>query len=112
MADQVTFSWTNYARPTPANLLRVAEYLKGLFVLITSLSAFEAINTGNPWWVIGSACIGYTLDQATKFFATADKDAKKVITVEVDADTPTTITEEIKPPENSAMGFSEGSDMK
>jgi hypothetical protein len=101
MADQVTFSWKNYARPTPANLLRIAEFLKGLFVLVTSLAAFEAVHSKNPWWVIASACIGYTLDQATKFFATADKEAKKTITIEMDADAPATVTEEIKPPDET-----------
>lgn len=84
----VTWSWRNYLRPTPRLFLRVAEYFKGAFVLITSFAVVESVQTQNPTWGIVSAVVGYTLDQLIKFFGQADEDAHRVVKVSIAKDVP------------------------
>jgi hypothetical protein len=82
-------SWRNYFQPTPRFFLRVAEFLKGAFVLITSAAIWESVQTENATLGIVSVLIGYTLDQAIKFFGQAEADEKaRHIKVSIAKDVP------------------------
>ena len=93
MADEkepnISWSWKNYFQPTPRFFLRIAEFIKGAFVLVTSAAIWESVQTENATLGIVSVLIGYTLDQAVKFFGQAEADQKaRQINISIAKDVP------------------------
>jgi hypothetical protein len=81
MADEkqqnISWSWKNYFQPTPRFFLRIAEYLKGAFVLVSSAAIWESVQTENATLGIVTVVVGYTLDQAIKFFGQVEAEEKE-----------------------------------
>jgi len=86
--EPITWSWRNYLAPTPKLFLKIAEYFKGAFVLITSFAVVESVQTENPFWGIASAVAGYTLDQLIKFFGQANEDAERTVSIKISKGVP------------------------
>ena len=103
MADtetNATFSWRNYAKPTPRNLLAFAAAMRRFVTLIAGTTIVMELNMWVPLGVLGA---GFFLDELKNFFATAVDDERtetsitnfpsgKQITI-------TRNTEQDKPPE-------------
>lgn len=65
--DQVSFSWRNYTRPTPANLERFASFIRDTLAATT---AINVIAEAAPEWVNAVLAFGIILTgQLVKFFS-------------------------------------------
>jgi hypothetical protein len=94
MANNVTFKWSNYTKPTPANLKRFMEFWKGLVVLFTGNAIY---NEADKWVSISILVLGYLIDRAIKFFAYVEEaEAKSSVTVEF----PTEMKDQVTVTEN------------
>lgn len=64
--DEVSFSWRNYARPTPANLERLAGAVRDTLAGITSVSVYSDL----PAWATTALALSIiVVGQAVKFFS-------------------------------------------
>jgi hypothetical protein len=71
--DQVSFSWRNYTRPTPANLERLAGALRDTLAGITAVSVYNDL----PQWACASVALSIiVVGQAVKFFASIAQEEK------------------------------------
>lgn len=80
----VTFSWKNYAKPTPKNLKLFMEFWHGL---ITFITVNNFIQGTNGWTGATVAVAGYAIGRLAKFFANVEsEEAKANVTVTFPAD--------------------------
>jgi hypothetical protein len=95
---QVTFSWRNYTKPTPANLEAVATSLRRIVALIAGTTiVMEAV-----WWVPFTVLvIGGILDELKNFFAKASAEYNEIVSINIPpgAEDKVEITQEEKPKE-------------
>jgi len=75
----VSFSWRNYTKPTPANLEAIATSLRRLVAIVAGTTVvMEA-----EWWIPFTVLIiGAVLDEIKNFFAKVAKDSFEQVTVE------------------------------
>lgn len=67
-----TFSWKNYRKATPANLLYWTGIMRDT---VTFVSITFAINH-HPWIGVSIQIAGFALDKLKNFFAMVDENAK------------------------------------
>lgn len=72
---ETSFKWSNYTKPTPANLKMLMEFWKGLTVFITGLTIFE---DADKWVSVGILVFGYIVDRLAKFFAYVEEHETQV----------------------------------
>lgn len=68
-----SFSWKNYTRPTPKNLLGLAAAMRRLVAVIAGTSI---VMEANMWVPLSVLMAGAFLDEAKNFFATIVEDQK------------------------------------
>ena len=91
----VTFHWSNYAKPTPKNLLGLAAAFRRMVTLITGASI---IMDAKPWVPIAVLIVGGLLDELKNFFASVVEDAKtESTTAEFPSGDTVTITKDQPP---------------
>jgi hypothetical protein len=73
ITPNTTFSWKNYTKPTPKNLLGVAAAFRRMVTLVTGASI---IMEAEPWVPITVLITGGILDELKNFFATIVEDEK------------------------------------
>jgi hypothetical protein len=73
IAPNTTFSWKNYTRPTPRNLLALAAAMRRIVLLMTGSAV---IMEANKWIPIGILLLGGFLDELKNFFAMVEEDQK------------------------------------
>lgn len=72
---ETSFKWSNYTKPTPANLKMFMEFWKGLTVFITGLAVFQH---ANEYVSVGILVFGYLVDRLAKFFAYVEEHETQV----------------------------------
>lgn len=91
------FSWKNYTKPTPKNLLGLSAAMRRLVLLVTGSSI---IMDANKWVPLGVLLLGGFLDEAKNFFATVVEESKtESVTAEFPSGEEVTVTHE-KPKED------------
>lgn len=89
------FSWSNYFRPTPTNLQRFATAMRAV---IGGIAGTTLLMEADKYVTFGILLAGYLLDEMIKFFGQVnDEENKRVITVEVPAETEVEVKDEVKP---------------
>ena len=68
-----TFSWKNYAKATPRNLLGLAAAMRRLVAVVAGTSI---VMEANMWVPLGILIFGAFLDELKNFFATVVEDQK------------------------------------
>lgn len=87
---EVYFSWRNYTKPTPDNVLQFASFLRDI---VATISVTTMIMDANKWVPIVITILGVGLDRAKIFFAhVVDEEAKHKYTIEV----PEAIADQVK----------------
>ncbi len=89
---KTTFSWKNYTRATPKNLLGLSAAMRRLVLLVTSSTI---IMEANKWVPIAVLLLGGMLDELKNFFATVVEDTEEA-TAQFPSGDEITITKEIK----------------
>lgn len=74
----VSFSWRNYAKPTPKNLEFVFELLEDTLKFVTAFSVWEK---ADPWIPISILTFAFICGKMKKFFASAAQGQQEVVTV-------------------------------
>lgn len=72
--DDMTFSWRNYTKPTPRNLLRFSELIQGILLGVSTGSMF----TEAPSWV--PICLNISVvivNRVVMFFGSVVEDQKQ-----------------------------------
>jgi hypothetical protein len=70
---EVSFRWSNYTRPTPANLERLAGAIRDTLAGITAVSVYNNL----PEWACASIALSIiVVGQAVKFFASIAQEEK------------------------------------
>jgi hypothetical protein len=67
----VTFSWKNYAKPTPANLEAIATSLRRIVAVIAGTTI---VMEAKPWIPFSILLFGTCLDELKNFFAKVNND--------------------------------------
>lgn len=67
------FSWKNYTKPTPKNLLGLSAAMRRLVAVIAGTSLFAQ---ANPWVTLGIIAFGALLDELKNFFSEVVEDQK------------------------------------
>jgi hypothetical protein len=71
--EDVSFRWSNYTRPTPANMERLAGAVRDLLAAITGMSVYSAL----PAWATTALALSIiVVGQAVKFFASVAQEEK------------------------------------
>ncbi len=78
--DKVTFSWKNYAKPTPGNLEGLAGALRRLVAVLAGFSIFMEANKYIPLVIV---LVGALLDELKNFFAKAKADYEEQIHINI-----------------------------
>lgn len=87
------FSWKNYTKPTPANLLYWSSVMRDC---ITFLTTFSIIMDAHWLVPVIIQIIGFLLDKAKNFFAMVEEDIKTESTTAVfPSGSEVTVTQEI-----------------
>lgn len=88
-----SFSWKNYTKPTPRNLLIFATYMRDF---VTFASITFALNH-YPWVAVGIQIAGFVLDKLKHFFSMVEEDTKmeSVTAVMPESGKEITVTQEI-----------------
>lgn len=68
-----TFSWRNFTKPTPRNLLGLAAAMRRFVTLIAGTTIVMELNMWVPLGVLGA---GFFLDELKNFFAAAVSDER------------------------------------
>lgn len=68
-----SFSWKNYAKPTPKNLLGIAASARRLVAVVAGTSI---VLEANMWVSLGVIMLGALLDEFKNFFAMVDQEIK------------------------------------
>ncbi len=76
--SEVTFSWRNYYRATPRNLLALAAAMRRLVAVVAGTSI---VMEANMWVPLGILLAGFILDELKNFFATVVEDEKTESTI-------------------------------
>lgn len=71
ITPDTTFSWKNYAKPTPKNLLGLAASMRRLVSVVAGTSI---VMDANMWVPLGVLLFGAFLDELKNFFATVVED--------------------------------------
>lgn len=90
MIKNLSFKWSNYTRPTPANLQALAGVMREF---VTLIAGFGMIMELNKWLPIGILTLGWLLDKLKNFFAHVAQDGE-VDTVSVTF--PTDIADQVE----------------
>ncbi len=69
----ITFSWKNYLKATPKNLLGLAAAMRRLVAVIAGTSI---VLEANMWVPLGILILGAFLDEMKNFFAAVVEDQK------------------------------------
>lgn len=75
---KTTFSWSNYARPTPRNLEYVATSLRRIIAVIAGTTL---VVDANHWVTFSIILGGAILDELKNFFAHAAEGMQEEVTV-------------------------------
>lgn len=87
--SEVSFSWSNYTRATPKNLLRFSELIQGILLGISTGSMF----TGAPYWVpIALNVSVVVVNRLVMFFGSIVEETQSSETAEMPSGKTVTIT--------------------
>ncbi len=75
--QEIRFSWSNYTKPTPENILGVASALRRLVALSAGVSV---LMDANKWVPLGIIVFGWTLDELKNFAANVIEHEKESAT--------------------------------
>lgn len=70
ITPSTTFSWKNYTKPTPKNLLGFAAAMRRLVAVVAGTSL---VLEANMWVTLGIIMLGAFLDEAKNFFAMVEE---------------------------------------
>jgi hypothetical protein len=73
ITPNTTFSWKNYTRPTPKNLLGLAAAMRRLVAVLAGTSL---VLEANMWVTLGIIMLGAFLDEVKNFFAMVEEEQK------------------------------------
>lgn len=77
--NNISFKWSNYLKPTPANLMFLVDGIKGI-IGVVAISTYAQGNEKIGFWLLVS---GAVLDFATRFFARVAKETSVVTTTTI-----------------------------
>lgn len=80
MPDKITFSWSNYFRPTPSNMEAGAAAIRRVINIIAGTSL---IVEANHWVTFGIILLGAILDEMKNFFARVSDDYDKKVSINI-----------------------------
>ena len=92
MAESTTFSWRNYTRPTPKNLLGIAA---GLRRLVAAATGATVLADANHWIPFSILMTGAALDELKNFFAVIVHDTEEAV-AEFPSGDQVTVQKEVK----------------
>lgn len=96
--EMTTFSWRNYTKPTPRNVLRMAEFIQGILLAVSTISMIM----DNRAAAIGINVAIVIVNRAVMFFGDIVEEIKtESVTAEFPSGDEVTITKEVKPDEES-----------
>lgn len=72
--EEVSFRWSNYLKPTPGNLERIAKLVKGILLLGTGSSI---LSDQNVWLSVGLTFSVGVVDNFTQFFSSVAQEEKQ-----------------------------------
>lgn len=78
MKDKVTFSWSNYMRPTPKNLENFASSARRIVAVIAGTTI---IMESSRWVPFGILLAGAVLDELKNFFAHAAEGDQEIVSI-------------------------------
>jgi len=78
MKEKITFSWSNYMRPTPKNLEYIAASARRIIAVIAGTTI---IMDSNRWVPFGILLAGAVLDELKNFFAHVAEGDREVVSV-------------------------------
>lgn len=70
--EQTTFSWRNYSKPTPKNLLRISEFIQGTLLGLSTVSLIMKEPTVAIWMNVAIIVV----NRLVMFFGSIVEDAK------------------------------------
>ena len=73
ITEKTSFHWSNYAKPTPKNLLMLSRLFQGILIGISTLGTF---NSWPVWMVLTINISIITVSQLTLFFGNIVEDSK------------------------------------
>jgi len=88
MKDKVTFSWSNYMRPTPKNLENFAASARRFVAGVAGASVLAEVN---KWVPFGILLAGLFLDELKNFFAHVAEGDREVVSISY----PETVAEQV-----------------
>lgn len=89
--DMAYFSWRNYTKPTPRNVLRMAEFVQGILLTVSTISVIM----DNPAVAIGINIAMVVVNRSVMFFGDIVEEIKtESVTAEFPSGAEVTITQE------------------
>jgi hypothetical protein len=90
---KTTFSWSNYARPTPKNLEFLFELLEDTLKFAIGFSIWEKTD---PWIPLSILTFAFVCGKLKKFFANAGEGTQEEVTVSYPAELSDKVNVEVK----------------
>jgi hypothetical protein len=78
--QKVSFSWRNYAKPTPRNMEALAASARRILAIIAGTTIIVEANHWVTFWII---FFGAVLDEAKNFFAMVGHEYDEKVTINV-----------------------------
>lgn len=80
MPNKISFSWSNYLKPTPSNLEAMATSVRRILAVIAGTTL---IVEANHWITFGIILFGALLDELKNFFAWVGHDYNEKVSINV-----------------------------
>lgn len=90
---KTSFSWKNYAKPTPKNLEFVFELIEDTLKFVTAFSVWEE---ADPWIPLSILTFAFVCGKLKKFFAHAGEGMQEEVTVTYPAELSDKVSVDIK----------------